>query len=171
MGSGSRPWKLFSSGTEMPDEPEKGSVEWIKAEQAKITPEPSTPASRRRMLIGWIALAVLVVGVIVVASFAFSKPNHQASAPTEYEQTWASSYSDTSCDDWNSQMTGQQRFAAAADMLSAARDKGDGAVGVAPDDLISDFEDGISNACVSGTQSLAETGAVLYLTERTRYQP
>lgn len=132
------------------------------------------PKRRRRQLIGG-----LVIVVIVVTAFSSCIANASRSSSStsvdddtsKYTQTWPESYSSTTCDDWNTQMTSAQQFAAAADMLSSARDKGDGGTGVAPDALISDFESGITNVCVEPTMTLTDAGAGLYLTERTRYRP
>lgn len=89
---------------------------------------------------------------------------------SKYAQTWPKSYSDTTCSDWTAEMSPQQRFAGAADMLTSARNKGDEAEGLPPDALISEFEDGITNVCVVPTMSLAEVAVGLYLTE-DRFRP
>jgi hypothetical protein len=62
-------------------------------------------------------------------------------------------------------MTSGQRFAAAADMLTSARNKGDGGSGLPPDSLIANFESGVTTACVPPATNLAEVGALLYLSE------
>jgi hypothetical protein len=71
-------------------------------------------------------------------------------------------------------MTEHQKFVAAADMLTGARNKGDGGTGLPPESLITEFESGITNVCQSSklsSQSLADIGAGLYLTERDRFGP
>jgi hypothetical protein len=61
----------------------------------------------------------------------------------------------------------QQRSAAAADMLTGARNKGDGGKGLPPDRLIDQFETGLETVCTAdATMSLADVGAGLYLTDR-----
>jgi hypothetical protein len=112
-------------------------------------------------------IALIVVGGCGVAI----KMGNSSAGDSKYAQTWPKAYSDTTCAEWNGEMTSGQKFAAAADMLSGARDKGDGGTGVAPDDLITEFQDGVTNACVIDTATLAETGASLYLTERERFRP
>ncbi len=88
----------------------------------------------------------------------------------KYTQTWGKQYSDTTCDDWNKVMTDAQQWAASADILSAARDKIDGATGVAPDELIDEFQSGITNVCVVPTMSLTDASYGLYTTE-PRFKP
>jgi hypothetical protein len=92
-------------------------------------------------------------------------------ASSKYEQTWPKGYSRTSCDEWLHDMSSDQRFAAAADMLTGARNKGDGGTGLPPDSMIEEFEAGIDNVCVEPTMSLTGAGAGLYLTERSRFRP
>lgn len=94
-----------------------------------------------------------------------------SSDTSKYTQTWPKSYSATTCREWNNDMTDAQQWAAAADMLTGARNKGDGGQGVPPDSLVNEFQDGITTACAVPSLSLAETGASLYLTERARFQP
>lgn len=91
--------------------------------------------------------------------------------PGKYEQTWPRSYSETTCQEWSGAMSAEQRLAAAADMLTGARNKGDGGTGLPPDSLIRTFELGVTTACVIPSASVAEVGAGLYLTERARFRP
>lgn len=93
---------------------------------------------------------------------------------SKYTQTWSKDYSATSCKDWNDRMTDHQQFAAAADMLSAARDKRDGGSGVAPDDLIEQFQTDVTAVCttnVGSREDIAEVGASVYLSGRSHYRP
>ena len=92
-----------------------------------------------------------------------------ATAPGKYDQTWSKNYSDTTCLEFRTSMTEQQRWAAAADMLTGARTKGDGITGMPSDQLVTTFLQGVKTACVVDTMSVAETGATLYLTERTLF--
>lgn len=89
----------------------------------------------------------------------------------KYTQTWSKSYSSTSCDEWNSEMSDGQRFAAAADMLAGARNNGDGGSGLPNDSLIGQFQGGVTTACVVPSANIAEIGAGLYLTERETFRP
>ena len=113
-------------------------------------------------------LAVAVTALCVASCSTKST----STADSRYTQTWPKSYSSTTCQEWAATMTEQQKFAAAADMLTSARNKGDGGKGVPPDALITYFQSGISNVCPTApSMSLAETGATLYLTERTKLRP
>lgn len=90
----------------------------------------------------------------------------------KYKQTWAKSYAATTCAEWRSTMTSQQQWAAAADMLTAARNKDGEKSRMPPDDLITKFQGGVGNACsATSTSNIAEIGAVLYLTERLTFRP
>lgn len=100
-----------------------------------------------------------------------------ASAPKthavgKYEQTWPHSYAKTTCGQFLAKMNAHQRFVAAADMLSGARDNGDGGHGVAPDKLIRKFIADVDDACgVTTSSKLADIAAGIYLTERAKYEP
>lgn len=92
--------------------------------------------------------------------------------PGKYDQTWPQSYANTTCADWLSAMSGHERFVASADMLSGARDKGDGGAGVAPDELVATFEAEMTSTCkVVPTSSITDIAVGLYLTERAKYRP
>jgi hypothetical protein len=89
----------------------------------------------------------------------------------KYDQTWPKSYGDTTCDEWSGEMTDAQQWTAAADMLTGARNKGDGGKGLPPDSLVDEFQGGVSTACVVPSMTLTDVGVGLYLTERSRFQP
>ncbi|MBN9171540.1 MAG: hypothetical protein J0I50_06575, partial [Microbacterium sp.] len=59
---------------------------------------------------------------------------------------------------------------AAADMLTGARNKGDGGEGVPPDSLVDVFESGITTACITDGP-ITDIAVGLYLTERQRFAP
>jgi hypothetical protein len=93
---------------------------------------------------------------------------------SKYRQTWTKSYGETSCDEWLTHMTDKQQWAAAADMLTGARNKGDGGTSVPGDDLVTEFQGGVTNVCeepVAAAESVAEVGAGLYSTERDTFAP
>jgi hypothetical protein len=90
---------------------------------------------------------------------------------SKYRQTWGKPYASTTCAEWKATMAPAQRFAAAADMLTGARNKGDGGTRLPPDSLISTFQSGVTNACAIDTMSITDVGAGLYLTERQRFRP
>lgn len=89
---------------------------------------------------------------------------------SKYTQTWGKQYSDTTCADWNDDMTGQQQFAAAADILTSARNKIDGGTGLPSEALIREFEGGITTVCVEPTMTLTDATYGLYATE-PRFHP
>ena len=90
---------------------------------------------------------------------------------SKYDQTWTTSYSSTTCGQWLGEMTEQQRWAAAADMLLGARSK-DGDADLPPDDLVTAFGSGIANVCeVESSVSITDVAVELYLAERSRFAP
>lgn len=89
---------------------------------------------------------------------------------SKYTQTWSKQYSDTTCSDWNDEMSEQQHFSAAADILTSARNKLDDGTGLPSDALIREFEDGITNVCVEPTMTLTDATYGLYATE-PRFHP
>jgi hypothetical protein len=90
--------------------------------------------------------------------------------PDKYEQTWTTSYGDTTCGAWDNEMNGHQRWVAAADMLVSAR-KQDGGDQLPPDALIDQFVADITTACEPiDTMPITEIAGMLYLMEAT-YQP
>lgn len=69
------------------------------------------------------------------------------SAADKYTQTWTKEYKVTSCSEWLGEMTDDQRRVAAADILTAARNKISGGSGLPSDGLIADFQRNINIAC------------------------
>ena len=67
-------------------------------------------------------------------------------------------------------MTEAQQFAAAADILTSARNKIDGGVGLPPDSLIVEFQSGITNVCMVPSMTLVDATYGLYSTE-PRFHP
>lgn len=112
-----------------------------------------------------------VLGLALTAACSEDSASTTPATPGKYEQTWGASYSATTCADWSTQMDDHQRWAAAADMLAGARNKGDGGEGLPVDALVDEFEAGISTACVEPTMSLTDVSVGLYLTERERFRP
>lgn len=107
--------------------------------------------------------------LLLTAGCASSTPPDPAPA---YQQSWPKSYTDTSCAEWAAQMTSEQRLAAAADMLTGARNKGDGGTGLPPAQLVESFRDDVSEGCsATGSSSVAEVGASIYMIGRDQYRP
>ncbi|MDR6613603.1 hypothetical protein [Leifsonia sp. 1010] len=125
---------------------------------------------RRSHLIAVATTAVLALGLVGCSSSSHEALSGDETSIDKYTQTWPKQYSDTTCEDWNNQMTPAQQFAAAADILSSARDKLDGGTGVAPDDLIRQFQSGITNVCVIDSMTLTDASYGLYATE-ARFHP
>jgi hypothetical protein len=90
------------------------------------------------------------VSVTKTGRFASSDP---------YEQTWRKPFRATTCGEWPSDMSAQQRFAAVADMLAGGRNKGDVDTGLPPDSLIRSFEGDVSEACVFMEMTIDEISA------------
>lgn len=116
-----------------------------------------------------IGAAAATLGAVLILTSC--SPSHTAVAPDKYTQTWATSYASTTCTDWTTRMTAPQRWAAAADMLTGARNKGDGGTGLPSDALVTTFMGGIGTACVVETMTITDVAVGLYMTERARFQP
>ena len=83
------------------------------------------------MPIRWIGVAVAALAVAVAtAGCGSSGDTGSTGTPGKYTQTWGKAYSDTTCSEWHSQMSDAQQWAAAADMLTGARNKGDDGTGL-----------------------------------------
>jgi hypothetical protein len=121
---------------------------------------------------------LIVVGVFVLIAVIFglascgsgSESSDMPEATSKYTQTWPQIYSETTCADWLNELTAGQQFAASADMLAGARNKGDGGTGLPPDSMIDEFSSGISNVCVESTMAITDAAVGLYLTE-PRFHP
>lgn len=124
---------------------------------------------------GGIAAAVIVsLGVVIALLSNDGNPDPGETQP--FQQTWTKSYDQTDCADWVGAMTQDQQWAAAADMLTGARNKGDGGSGVPSDGLITAFKADITTACegeiqASGSDDIATIGASVYLVGRETYKP
>lgn len=115
-------------------------------------------------------IAIVVAGVLLLSGCAPHTASNSADDSDKYTQTWATSYSETTCSDWVNKMTEHQKFVAAADILTSARDKIDGGTGVAPDDLIRRFESDITTGCVEPTVTLTDASYVIYNSDSS-YKP
>lgn len=116
----------------------------------------------------FVGAAAVVLAIVTACS---TSAGSEESSNDRYEQTWPKQYSSTTCAEWNDSMTDEQQWAASADMLTGARNTGDGGEGLPPDSLVDEFQSDVTTACVEPTMSLAEVGAALYLTERDRFRP
>lgn len=134
-------------------------------------PEVTKGTNRIRIVVGIVVLLAVLLGFIsCVTSIGRDDYSVGSYVPEKYLQTWEKSYGDTSCTEWNEEMTASQQFAASADMLAGARNKGDGGTGLPPDPLVDEFAGGISSACVIPTSPITEIAVGVYLTE-PRFKP
>ena len=121
----------------------------------------------------FVILAAVAVVILVLPSL-WSRPTQPTTPPpsvSKYTQTWAKDYGDTTCREWLTGMSEQQRWAGAADMLSSARSK-DGGKSLPADDLISAFMRSVSDTCgVVPTESVAAIGGTEYLINRDIWRP
>lgn len=93
-------------------------------------------------------------------------------AIAKYKQTWTKNYGQTSCSELHSVMTAHQRWAAAADMLSAARHADSGTTDMPEDSLVTKFLGQVDAYCDSGDYaSVADAGGNVYGNERAKFQP
>lgn len=93
------------------------------------------------------------------------------SAGGKFEQTWPKDYGRTTCREWNNEMSQNENFVAAADILVGSQGVDSDDAGLPDDELIEQFRDGITNACVEPSMKVNEIGALLYLTERATFKP
>lgn len=145
---------------------------WEQEQVARVAPaKPSTFDSWVRGPKAWAGAGVLFLLIVVGGVWAISAGGDAASqAPTKYTQTWTTPYAQTTCADWTSRMTSQQRFAAAADMLLGVRTK-DGDARLPADSMVNEFVGGMTTACVIPTMSITDAAIALYITEPTRFGP
>jgi hypothetical protein len=138
-----------------------------------IQPSSSGPARLWMWLVGGAMLILIVVAFASCQSGDRDNAGDEAGdegGDSKYVQTWATSYSETTCADWLGEMTSGQRWAAAADILTSARNKIDGGEGLPPDSLITEFEGGLTNVCIEPTMTLTDASYGLYTTE-PRFHP
>ena len=149
-----------------------GSSDWIKAEQQKVISGGASGAGSN--LSKWLGIGcgipVALVLLIILVITLTPKRAPSVAPLDEYTQTWDKAYSETTCSDWNGAMTDAQQFAAAADILTSARNKIDGGTGMPFDSLIAEFRSGITNVCVIPSMTLTDATYGLYTTE-PRFHP
>lgn len=86
---------------------------------------------------------------------------------SKYQQSWPTPYSSTTCGDYLTAMSEQQRWALAADMLVGAR-KVDGLTALPADATVDRFEQDMATACEPiATAKTTEIGASVYLVDTT----
>lgn len=141
--------------------------------------EPRSPQSPTGCSPGCLTVIVLgvVVAVVFVVASVFTGDEEDGDVsgdgrdPSDFEQTWAKGYGETTCTEWATVMTTDQRRVAAADMLVSAWET-DGESGVPSDALIADFEFYISDGCEPiPSLPITEIAAAQYVVERDRFAP
>lgn len=94
---------------------------------------------------------------------------HSDAAPVQKQrQTWPTAYSETSCDDWNDEMTDDQRWTASADLLIAARSREGVADGLPSNDQVAGFEEGLTSSC-SVSDPIDAVADAVYKTDPTTF--
>ncbi|MFF7681443.1 hypothetical protein ACFZA2_01690 [Microbacterium sp. NPDC007973] len=134
-------------------------------------------APRRSWWVLWVAGGFVAVIVVLVTVFS-TRPapplpadgTAAESAPSKYEQTWSSPYSETTCAEWAGEMTRQQRFAAAADILAAAWARIEDSDRFPPDSLIQRFQAGVDSACDIDSATITDVTYLVYQADPT-FQP
>lgn len=146
------------------------------------TPAASRP-KKRHSLWRWLFVALIVVAlfrwVVHEDTPSTALPPSTAASSTSaedsrYTQTWATAYADTTCDQWLGEMTGQQTWAAAADILTSSRNKVDGGSGLPPEALITSFEQDVTEGCsadVPGLKLLDVAYGIYQITGHDQYKP
>jgi hypothetical protein len=111
----------------------------------------------------------MLAGILLTAGCSPSDGSDPSVA--KYNQTWPKQYSDTTCREFRSEMSTQQRFAASADMLTGARSR-DGGSGVPPDALVYTFMRAIDKPCkLVPTDDIVDVAVAEYLTDRAIFRP
>ncbi len=118
----------------------------------------------------WTIGGALLAGALVITACVDDSVDENGSA-AKFEQTWPQPYNETTCEEWESAMTAEQRRVAAADMLVGARSQ-DGGDSLPPDSLIAEFRDDISTACEADPAlAINEVAVGVYLTGAEQYRP
>jgi hypothetical protein len=132
---------------------------------------PVVPSRRRPVTPVVVGVAAVVAVLLAVAAHRPGAPGSAASdAPASgLTQTWPRAYEDTSCMDWAGQMDAQQRVAAAAELLIAAR-VADGRTRTPTTPLVEAFAVGLDDVCEpEPTTSLAAAADALYVRARLSF--
>lgn len=136
-------------------------------EQAEYAAEAGT---KRPWWVLWVAAAFVAVIVVLVVAFssrtAPTDPSSQGepadSNPGAYSQSWTKPYSQTTCSDWSTRMSDQERFATSADILTSAWVKIEASDDFPPDRLIREFQRGISSMCTGDDEVVTDVTYRLY---------
>lgn len=93
-----------------------------------------------------------------------------SSADSKYTQTWTTPYSETTCTDYLHAMSGKQRWAMAADMLTSERTV-DGNTAVPADSQVTRFQADMAAGCEGqATAAVGDIAVSIYKLDAS-YQP
>jgi hypothetical protein len=84
------------------------------------------------------------------------------------EQTWPQGYGATTCHEWRKEMTAQQRWVAAAEILLTAR-RADGGAALPRDGQVGSFARDISRTCLGRSAVVSDVGLGVYIIDKPRY--
>jgi hypothetical protein len=116
----------------------------------KTTSVLDTPGRPRRTRPPWTnIIAAGIVGVILLA-IAVGAATHKDKPKTigKYEQTWSTSYINTTCDEWLHSMTDHERFVGAHDLANTLKAKD------TSDAFAREFAVDLSTGCDTGVAGL-----------------
>lgn len=90
----------------------------------------------------------------------------------KFTQTWPTAYAQITCRQWLDDMTSEQRFTAAADILVGAQSTDDAGADLPSDDLINSFAADISEGCGPvATMAITDTSISIYGIGRDQCRP
>ncbi len=130
--------------------------------------EAEDPKGASKLVIALLLSPVIIIGgctALVMFPWTSVTPTASSTATSnvnKYVQTWPKDYKSTTCGEWLNKMTEAQRWAASADILTAARNKVSGGSGMPSDALVSKFERNISIGC-EGSDAVTILEAAYYV--------
>ncbi len=120
----------------------------------------------------FVALRPVIALPLVVAATACGSADVD-----QYEQTWETPYQDTTCVQWTGEVTDQQQFVMAADMLTAMRLNDDEDAEFPDDQLFNEMVGGIQALCEeeigfdADERSIPALALIFYSSDRERFAP
>jgi len=130
----------------------------------------SSPRVRAGVLIA--ALLCVAAPVAACGSQGSASSGGGSVASDKFHQTWPTGYGSTTCQQWATKMTSDQKFAAAADMLVGARSTDDKNAGLPSDSLIRSFEGDIGQGCEPiASMTITDAATGVYMLGRAQYSP
>jgi hypothetical protein len=88
----------------------------------------------------------------------------------KYEQTWDTAYSSTTCDQFADEMTDDERFVMAADMIAGTANDENPNAGLPPDSLVDDVVSQMSTACeADGSVVMTDVAVGLFMIDPSLY--